>query len=41
MAKLKIMAKVEYVFRQKRVGTSVIPLFRVISIGRSISHIFS
>ena len=27
------------IFRQKKVGTSVIPLFRVISIGRSISYI--
>ena len=39
MAKSKIMAKVKYDFSTKTVGTSVIPLFRVISIGRSISYI--
>ena len=27
------------IFRQQKVGSSVIPLFHVISIGRSISHI--
>ena len=31
--------KVKYVFQQTKIGTSVIPHFHVISIGKSISEI--